>query len=118
MIIIPTKTGKAVRLVFAATRTYTPAGAITPLAPREGIFLVDVTIDDQDVLTVLAPPKLIAEVGEKYADFTGITDAIWDPAGKTIASFDLWDPLSDNGTYVGFWASFNDGTSAILRSRH
>ncbi len=46
----------------------------------------------------------IVEVGDKLADGAGIS--------RTVADFDLWDPVSKNGTYAGFWVQFLETLSS------
>ncbi len=95
----------SITVVFAGTRSYLPVGG--PSVTREGVYRLRVSVNElNNTLTKLGPPEVIVEK-------TGILAV----NGKTVASFDLWDPLSDNGRYVALWVSFTDGTSGILRAR-
>jgi hypothetical protein len=57
--------------------------------------------------TIREPAKAIVEKGTDFKISEGET--------KNISSFDLWDPLSDNGRFIAFWMGFSDGTAAIVR---
>lgn len=101
----PTFGTSSITVVFAGTRSYLPVGG--SLITREGVYRLRVSVNElNNTLTKLGPPEIIVEK-------TGILAV----NGKTVASFDLWDPLSDDGRYVALWVSFTDGTSGILRAR-
>lgn len=96
---------RIVTILFAGTRSYTPAGELSSVT-REGIYRVVVKVDKFNKFEVLSPPTVIVEKGVVLA-----------LNSKTVSNFDLWDPLSDNSQFVAFWVSFTDGTQAILRGR-
>jgi hypothetical protein len=93
--------GRQIRVLFTGQRLRLAEGN----AAKDGIYVVDSQLSAAGQLTPGLSRKIL-QVGD-VVQIGG--------ASETVAAFDLWDPLSDDGRVTAFWVSFLSGKQAILR---
>jgi hypothetical protein len=95
-----------VSIIFAAQRAY--FDPLTHVMNRTvyGVYHLTVTATGTGSSTAYSSIQIdpIVEVGDVLSDGIGII--------RTIADFDLWDPVSKNGAYAGFWVQFLEPSSS------
>ncbi len=104
----PTPDGKATQLsiIFVAQRSYFDPLTHVLNNTVYGVYHLTVIATGTGSSTTYSSIQIdpIVEVGDKLSDGIGIN--------RTIADFDLWDPVSKNGTYAGFWVQFLEPSSS------
>jgi hypothetical protein len=98
---MPDGSGTNINIVFVASRSYlNSTGGVTKTV--YGVYhlsTIAVGTGNQVAYTNVHIEPIV-EVGNVITDASGI--------GRTVADFDLWDPISKNGIYAGFWVQFTD----------
>jgi hypothetical protein len=104
----PTPDGKATQLsiIFVAQRSYFDPLTHVLNNTVYGVYHLTVIATGTGSSTTYSSIQIdpIVEVGDVLSDGIGIN--------RTVADFDLWDPVSKNGSYAGFWVQFLETTSS------
>jgi hypothetical protein len=89
----------SLEIVFGATAPPTPGAS-----PANGIYKITAYAGPvAGTLYVEKAPRRIISVGDTLN-------------GKTVSQYDLWDPISKSGVWVGMSLGFTDGSQAIARA--
>ena len=92
----------SLEIVFGATAPPTPGAS-----PADGIYKITAYAGGggpiAGTLYVEKAPRRIISVGDTLN-------------GKTVSQYDLWDPISRSGVWVGMSLGFKDGSQAIARA--
>ena len=93
----PDGTGINVSMVFVASRTY-----LSTATTVYGVYHLTALATGSGAATAYSNIQIdpIVETLQTLPDGTGVT--------RTVEDFDLWDPISKNGEYAGFWVQFKE----------
>jgi len=96
--------GTNISVVFVAQRAYFDPLTHLPTTTVYGVYHLTALASGAGSATSYSNVQIdpIVEVGDILGDGIGIN--------RTVADFDLWDPVSKNGMYAGFWVQFVETT--------
>jgi hypothetical protein len=101
----PTPAGVELTVVFVAQRSYLDPTTHAVTSTVYGIYRLSAiaTIVGGAATYQVTHVDPIVEVGNTIPDSQGGVAVT-----RTVADFDLWDPVSKDGVYAGFWVQFKE----------
>jgi beta-lactam-binding protein with PASTA domain len=96
----PGGSGTNITIVFVASRSYLDPTTHAVTKTVYGVYHLSAIATGSGNAAAYTNVQIdpIVEVGDVLPDGAGVS--------RTVADFDLWDPVSKNGTYAGFWVQF------------
>ena len=95
--------GAQLSIIFVASRSYLDPTSHAVTKTVYGIYRLQTTVSGGGNATTYTNMLIqpLAEVGNVLEDTQGNATVT-----RTVADFDLWDPISKDGAYAGFWVQF------------